>query len=657
MVRVNTIFISHASEDAALATALEQVIGPVLGESVTISSSTSRSSRAKVPGGDEWRRWILTQARSASATVVVLTPQSIYNHWVLWETGAVSGAAVARDQPPKLIPVCFDLQPEQLPKQFEHIQAIDGLDLDAIAGLLRTLIREVLPEAQRDRASERLGATRPTRDEYHRAVSSRKPPPLLSDSTNALRRALDTGFLADSAFDRTVLSLAYAQYLDRVSDRIVSWPGRPLVVPSSEYPHYLIRFQQDLSARVDALAFVDDVERFWARRLGQEILAGSALGRTRRVFVFRTERDLKDYSGILLEHGARYDVRVASADSIRSRFPHFARDFSLISTSDDDRVLARYVNDRNDIGIEFTRNVVDAGIHTRVFEQIWSTAFTIPVEREFDGFAQAVFDIERVEMSRYIELEKYDQHEEKHPYFVEMMEKMIAVYQEHRPPGFCKLLEMGAGTGHFTKRLVNELGARGKLTAVEFDSNCFRLMLSKPGLMSQSDRCEILNEESRSYDPVGKFDFVFSSFADHHIVSSEKEADEYFLNIRRNLHARSSFIVGDEFLPEHKRLDEAARARAVRAYHDHIIEVATATREAAPADERAGFECLIALERQAMESGLTRTGDFKVSVSHYLERLERNGLRYDTPMPTGPLAADVRERVGGIYVIRAWLAE
>ncbi|MEO0935953.1 MAG: class I SAM-dependent methyltransferase, partial [Cyanobacteria bacterium J06641_2] len=136
-----------------------------------------------------------------------------------------------------------------------------------------------------------------------------------------------------------------------------------------------------------------------------------------------------------------------------------------------------------------------------------------------------------------------------------------------------------------------------------------------------------------------KFDCIFSSFSDHHIKPENKRS--YFQNIQRNLKSGGLLIVGDEFLPPHNPNDFDAWQAALRTYHNHIIDIALAQDEKILAD----------LEREALNSGLKKKGDFKVSCSQYEKFLSTNGFAF-THKKIGPLN---QNDVGGVYVYKAWL--
>ncbi|HEX3476364.1 MAG TPA: hypothetical protein VHT91_15170 [Kofleriaceae bacterium] len=173
----------------------------------------------------------------------------------------------------------------------------------------------------------------------------------------------------------------------------------------------------------------------------------------------------------------------------------------------------------------------------------------------------------------------------------------------------------------------------------------------------------VYNENSVTFDPPGKFDFVFSSFSDHHIATDEDTAARYLDNVKRNMHHRSSFIVGDEFLGQHDHRNPDERRRAIIAYHDYILELARTQQQQAPASEHAAFGTLLRLEEEAKQSGLavvegrpeTPGGDYKVSLDHYLARLRTAGFAHDAPILIGPSDVAQAQHSGGIWVIRAYL--
>ena len=259
---------------------------------------------------------------------------------------------------------------------------------------------------------------------------------------------------------------------------------------------------------------------------------------------------------------------------------------------------------------------------------------------------------DNVEMSDYIPIDDYDSFEERHAYFVEMMAEMLAQFAAVRPRdgrgdlARGQVLELGAGTGHFTRRITAQ--PEVDCVAVEIDDVCFAKLSANLGARPN---VTLRREDSVAFRPEGatrQFHGVFSSFSDHHIRPADR--GRYFENVKRCLAPGGAFIVGDEFLPDHDPADEAAWRDALTSYHSHIIDVSRdsaerLTKEGRP-DEAHAHHKLIQLETEALQSGLGRIGDFKVSRREYEESLTAHGLAFGSTK-IGPLG---RDDLGGVYV-------
>jgi tetratricopeptide (TPR) repeat protein len=111
------IFVSHTGSDKRLAQALQHAIERLC-PTILVCHSSRTDSAGGVPTGGDWLLWIGEQIRRADMTFALLTPASLAKPWLLWETGAVYGAAYADSnshaQRP-LWPLLFQVTPEQLP--------------------------------------------------------------------------------------------------------------------------------------------------------------------------------------------------------------------------------------------------------------------------------------------------------------------------------------------------------------------------------------------------------------------------------------------------------------------------------------------------------------------------------------------------------------
>ena len=92
------IFVSHTHSDQALADAIATLIDALFDHRVPVNYSSKKELDGSIAPGEDWFRWIVDQVREADAAFILLTPASIQKPWVIWESGAVAGAAL---QPPR----------------------------------------------------------------------------------------------------------------------------------------------------------------------------------------------------------------------------------------------------------------------------------------------------------------------------------------------------------------------------------------------------------------------------------------------------------------------------------------------------------------------------------------------------------------------------
>jgi hypothetical protein len=107
MSNVASIFISHISEEQALALILKRYLTSDFGESVSVFVSSDLES---ITAGDEWLRSIETALANASFELILSSRVSITRPWVNFEVGA----AWLKHIP--IVPVCHSgLQVSDLP--------------------------------------------------------------------------------------------------------------------------------------------------------------------------------------------------------------------------------------------------------------------------------------------------------------------------------------------------------------------------------------------------------------------------------------------------------------------------------------------------------------------------------------------------------------
>lgn len=133
------VFISHTHVDKGLADALRDFIKKMFGDSVTIAYSSDQSAGGGINIGESWLTWIMQQVKEAKRTFVLLTPRSTTKPWVLWETGAVTGAAIASGSQESVAPIIFRVDMDQIPSPMTHQQGVNGEDRDGVQRLLQSI--------------------------------------------------------------------------------------------------------------------------------------------------------------------------------------------------------------------------------------------------------------------------------------------------------------------------------------------------------------------------------------------------------------------------------------------------------------------------------------------------------------------------------------
>lgn len=133
------VFISHTHADHGLADALRDLIKVAFGDKVSLEYSSDQSAGGGIAPGNDWLEWILNQIKESQCTLVFLTPRSTSKPWVLWETGAVTGAAIAAASTRPLIPVSFRVDADQIPGPMKNRQGVNGEEQKGVLRLMQTI--------------------------------------------------------------------------------------------------------------------------------------------------------------------------------------------------------------------------------------------------------------------------------------------------------------------------------------------------------------------------------------------------------------------------------------------------------------------------------------------------------------------------------------
>lgn len=588
-------------------------------------------SSTGIQAGTVWFEEISKAANEARYGIGCLTPGASIRPWVNFEAGMLFGRLK------EFIILRFY---ENVASPLNNIQSKDGTRIKELAEVFNIMTSGGIEEAE-EWVKYRFPKFKETLDELESSFN-----PDLINMNESLKSVIDavTELKANEVYCKNDCFKQVVAGAVRQLGTQLKRVKTTFSVPASQYPYHLISLQSSskLNPIVRAVALVDQQERFWQEVAGREILA-TGRDKNERVFVFITPEDFTRNYDTLKLHAERYNVRAMSFEALTRMFYPYNKDFSIIESSGS-KLLATYDKSEPFVSITFMTDPDAIAIHESNFKRISRFAMEIrpDMKESMEAIRQRVFERPlteikqvHVEMSDYISVEEYDLYEEGHAYYKEMMQRMLDIFSERRGSRDeeCAVLELGAGTGIFTKRLA----ALANITveAVEVDWACFKRLVQN--IQANHSNVKFHPEDSRTFWAGSPFKFIFSSFADHHIKFEDKK--HYLDNVKSNLAPGGLFIVGDEFLPAHDRSDRQSRKRALELYHKHIIDLA----------EQQGNSNLAKLEEAAWKSGLDEVGDFKITCEEYEKHLQDARFEWQK-QKIGPL----ERNVGGVYVYTAW---
>lgn len=111
------IFISLNHRDDPLADALVELFESVFGTDLNFNYSTKAGA---IGTGENWYEWIVDNVVKCDIALVLITPNSVQAPWLMWESGAVYGAALAGNHGSDIVqnkvwPIIIGLKQEEIP--------------------------------------------------------------------------------------------------------------------------------------------------------------------------------------------------------------------------------------------------------------------------------------------------------------------------------------------------------------------------------------------------------------------------------------------------------------------------------------------------------------------------------------------------------------
>ena len=148
------VFVSHAHADAALAAAFKNLVITVFDE-VDVDYSSDPTAGGGIEAGANWLEWIQEKVRTSNLAVVVVTPESS-RPWLMWESGAVAGMALALEQRRRIAPLLFRVNRDNVSGPLRHLQAEQGETEQGIRRVVLAVWEQLGRKPDQDRLDRRL---------------------------------------------------------------------------------------------------------------------------------------------------------------------------------------------------------------------------------------------------------------------------------------------------------------------------------------------------------------------------------------------------------------------------------------------------------------------------------------------------------------------
>lgn len=211
------IFISHTHADKPIADLLRTLLDEVFGERVRINYSTNVTLRGGIGAGHDWFQWIVQQVKNADVSLILVTPSSVNKPWVIWEAGAVAGAAYAKsDDAGRVVPIVYGLRNSEIPGPLQRLQVVHGTDRPAIEKLIDEMFERFAPDFSGMEAYQRGGRRATALDTYHsalppiiRTLAHAKSEATIEDWLDRLRRVRDERRYADAPALENWINVAF----------------------------------------------------------------------------------------------------------------------------------------------------------------------------------------------------------------------------------------------------------------------------------------------------------------------------------------------------------------------------------------------------------------------------------------------------------------
>lgn len=152
------IFISLTHADTGIAEALRTALVALFRDLVQVHFSTSKELAGGIRSGEDWFQWIVDRVQKCDIALILITPSSVNKPWILWEAGAVAGAALASGQAGmrKVRPLIYQVPSDLIPSPIRDskVQFRRGDRMEEVTSLFKEIQDAYKDEFNSDRLEE-----------------------------------------------------------------------------------------------------------------------------------------------------------------------------------------------------------------------------------------------------------------------------------------------------------------------------------------------------------------------------------------------------------------------------------------------------------------------------------------------------------------------
>jgi hypothetical protein len=152
------IFVSLTHADTGIAEALRTALVTLFRDTVHVYFSTSKELDGGIRSGEDWFQWIVDRVQKCDFALILITPSSVNKPWILWEAGAVAGAALASGQGGmrKVRPLIYQVPSDLIPSPIRDskVQFRRGDRAEEVKSLFKEILDDDKAELSTDRFLE-----------------------------------------------------------------------------------------------------------------------------------------------------------------------------------------------------------------------------------------------------------------------------------------------------------------------------------------------------------------------------------------------------------------------------------------------------------------------------------------------------------------------